>query len=106
VFEDEPRVVIDKPAGLVCHPTFRNAEGTLMNALLWRARAWPAAARPSIVGRLDKHTSGIVICAKSAEMHAALQRALSSNDSDKDYLAIVYGKGPMTRGRSDLPLAC
>src|SRR5262249_10549901 len=87
LFEDEHFVAVDKPAGVVCHPTFKNASGTLMNALLWHARSWRAPARPSLVGRLDKLTSGIVVAAKSAEMHAALQRVLTSRNGEKDYLA-------------------
>ena len=53
---------------------YKNAAGTLMNALLWHARGWPAPQRPSLVGRLDKLTSGVVIVAKTAAIHAALQR--------------------------------
>ena len=60
-------------------PTYRHADGTVMNALLWRARGWRASDRPSIVGRLDKLTSGIVIAAKSARAHAAIQRALAGD---------------------------
>ncbi len=72
LYEDDLLLAIDKPAGLVVHPAFRNATGTLMNALLWHAREWPDDRRPSLVGRLDKLTSGIVIVAKSADAtHAA-----------------------------------
>src|SRR5437016_278494 len=63
-----------------------------MNALLWRAREWPAPQRPSIVGRLDKLTSGILVVAKTAAAHAALQRAMAARDAAKDYLAVVYGR--------------
>jgi 23S rRNA pseudouridine1911/1915/1917 synthase len=104
LFEDAHLVAVHKPAGIVCHPTFKNSTGTLMNALLWHARAWPTPARPSLVGRLDKLTSGVVVAAKSSEMHAALQRALAAADSEKDYLAIVYGKVNVARGRIDLRL--
>lgn len=76
-----------------------------MNALLWRARAWSAAERPSIVGRLDKLTSGIVVIAKTRGMHTALQRALASRDSEKLYLAIVYGRVNVARGKIDLKLS-
>src|SRR5260370_22045144 len=77
-------------------------EGTVMNALLWHARGWPATQRPSLVGRLDKLTSGIVVVAKTAAVHAALQR--TTNTSEKDYLAVVYGRVNVARGQIDLRL--
>jgi len=105
LFEDDHVLAVDKPAGVVVHPAHKNPSGTLMNALLWHARAWPAGERPSIVGRLDKLTSGIVIAAKTAAIHAALQRALASSASEKDYLAVVYGRVNVVRGAIDLRLA-
>src|SRR5471032_732307 len=102
LYEDDQLLAIDKPAGLVVHPTYKHAAGTLMNALLWHARAWPAPQRPSLVSRLDKLTSGIVIVAKTAAVHAALQRAA---DTEKDYLAVVYGRVPVARGEIDLKLS-
>lgn len=105
LYEDAHLMAIDKPAGIVVHPTYRHEHGTLMNALLWRARAWPAGSRPSIVGRLDKLTSGVVIAAKTRAMHAALQRILESRGSEKQYLAVVYGRVNATRGEIDLKLS-
>jgi len=105
VYEDDWLLAIDKPAGIVVHPAFRNTTGTVMNALLWRARSWPPGTRPSIVGRLDKLTSGLVVVAKTSAMHAALQRALGAADAVKDYLAIVYGRVARARGRIELRLA-
>ena len=84
VYEDEHLLALNKPAGVVVHPSFRNTTGTLMNALLWHARSWPATQRPSLVGRLDKLTSGLVLVAKSATAHAALQRALGSGSPSFD----------------------
>ena len=78
LFEDDHLLALDKPAGVVMHPSYKNAAGTLLNALLWHARDWPAPQRPSLVGRLDKLTSGVVIVAKTAAVHAALQRAMAS----------------------------
>jgi 23S rRNA pseudouridine1911/1915/1917 synthase len=92
LYEDDYLIALDKPAGVVVHPAYRNTTGTVMNALMWRAREWPAPQRPSIVGRLDKLTSGIVIVAKTAAAHAALQRAMAARDARKDYLAVVYGR--------------
>jgi 23S rRNA pseudouridine1911/1915/1917 synthase len=105
VFEDEHLLVIDKPAGVVVHPTYKNLSGTLMNALLWRARDWPAPQRPSLVSRLDKLTSGLIVCAKTSAAHAALQRAMACSDAEKDYLAVVYGRVGERRGAIDLRLA-
>jgi 23S rRNA pseudouridine1911/1915/1917 synthase len=104
LYEDEHLIAVDKPAGVVVHPTYRHLDGTLMNALLWHARTWPPDARPSIVGRLDKLTSGIVLVAKSAPAHAAVQRALASTDSEKEYLAVVYGRVSAAAGDIDLRL--
>jgi 23S rRNA pseudouridine1911/1915/1917 synthase len=75
-----------------------------MNALLWHARGWPAPQRPSLVSRLDKLTSGVILVAKTATAHAALQRAMVANDSEKDYLAVVYGRVNVARGEIDLRL--
>ena len=104
LFEDEHLLALDKPAGIVVHPSYRNTAGTVMNALLWHARGWPATHRPSLVGRLDKLTSGIVVVAKTAAVHAALQRAMASSRSEKDYLAVVYGRVNVARGEIDLRL--
>jgi 23S rRNA pseudouridine1911/1915/1917 synthase len=92
LYEDDYLIALDKPAGVVVHPAYRNTTGTVMNALMWRAREWPVPQRPSIVGRLDKLTSGIVIVAKTAAAHAALQRAMAAKDAQKEYLAVVYGR--------------
>ena len=105
LLEDDYLLAINKPAGLVVHPTHAHATGTLMNALLWHARRWPSPHRPSIVGRLDKLTSGIVVVAKTAAMHAALQRAMAASASEKEYLAVVYGRVNVAAGRIDLRLS-
>jgi 23S rRNA pseudouridine1911/1915/1917 synthase len=105
IFEDDHLIAVDKPAGLVVHPTYKHASGTLLNALLGRARTWPPPQRPSLVSRLDKLTSGLVVVAKHAAAHAALQRAMAANDCEKDYLAIVYGRVNVPRGEIDLRLA-
>jgi 23S rRNA pseudouridine1911/1915/1917 synthase len=105
LFEDAYLLAVNKPAGIVVHPTHAHATGTLMNALLWHARTLPQPSRPSIAGRLDKLTSGIVLVAKSATMHAALQRAVAAADCDKDYLAMVYGRVAPAAGRIALRLS-
>jgi 23S rRNA pseudouridine1911/1915/1917 synthase len=106
LYEDDWLVAINKPAGMVVHPAFKHPTGTLMNALIARARDWTSGQRPSIVGRLDKLTSGIVIAAKSREAHAALQTALQADGGrTKTYLALVYGRVNVARGTIDLRLA-
>ena len=104
LYEDDYLLAINKPAGLVVHPTYKHTAGTMMNALLWHARAWPAPQRPSLVSRLDKLTSGIVVVARTAAAHAALQREMAANDSEKDYLAVVYGRVNVARGEIDFRL--
>ncbi len=104
LYEDDHLLALDKPAGMVVHPSYKNAAGTILNALLWRARAWSPGQRPSLVGRLDKGTSGILVVAKTAAMHAALQRTMASSDSEKDYLVVVYGRVKAARGEIKLRL--
>src|SRR5262245_34630505 len=105
IYEDDYLLAVNKPAGMVVHPTYRHPRGTLMNALLWHARRWPEGARPSLVGRLDRLTSGVLIVAKSRAIHAALQRLLSSAHAKKRYLAVVYGRVNVVRGVIDVRLS-
>jgi len=104
LYEDDDLLAVNKPAGIVVHPSFKHASGTLINGLLERARSWPAGSAPALVGRLDKLTSGVVLVTKRTEIHAALQRATASRRIDKDYLAIVRGKPSPPRGTIDLAL--
>ncbi len=95
LYEDEWLVVVNKPAGMVSHPTGRLQSGTLFNALLHKARAWEdATARPGLVHRLDKDTSGVLLVAKSRAVHARAARLLASEHSSKTYLAVVIGRPP------------
>jgi 23S rRNA pseudouridine1911/1915/1917 synthase len=105
LYEDDHLLVVDKPAGMVVHPSYKNTTGTMMNALLWEARGWPRGQRPSLVGRLDKGTSGVLMVAKTAAMHAALQRTMASADAEKQYLVAVYGRVTPLRGDIHLRLA-
>jgi 23S rRNA pseudouridine1911/1915/1917 synthase len=98
LFEDECLIAIDKPAGLVVHPTYKNPDGTLLDEL----RAREPYMTLSLVGRLDKLTSGIVVVAKSAAVHAAMQKTWP--EAEKDYLAVVLGCVEPVRGEIDLPL--
>ena len=102
--EDDDLIAINKPSGLVVHPSYRNTTGTLMNGLLAVAQAWPKGSSPALLGRLDKLTSGIVLVTKRPAVYAQLQRAMAANRIDKDYLAIVCGKPTPLRGTIDLAL--
>ena len=114
LYEDDHLLAVNKPAGIVVHPSYKNVAGTLLDALRAYAHDWPANLRPSIVGRLDKLTSGIVIVAKSAEVHAALQQisphalagglGATASGTEKDYLAVVYGRVDVASGDIDLRL--
>ncbi|HEX8028315.1 MAG TPA: RluA family pseudouridine synthase [Vicinamibacterales bacterium] len=104
LYEDGDLLAVNKPAGLVVHPSYRNTAGTLINGLLERAEGWPAGSTPGLLGRLDKLTSGIVIVSKRREIQVALQRAMAARQIDKDYLAIVRGKPTPSRGTIDLAL--
>jgi len=104
LYEDDDLLAVNKPPGLIVHPSYKHASGTLINGLLERARTWPPGSMPALLGRLDKMTSGIVIVTKRPEIHAALQRAAAARRIDKDYLAIVVGKPSPPRGTINMAL--
>jgi len=104
VYEDESLIAIDKPPGMVVHPTYRNWSGTLLNGLLWHVRGRPGI-EPSIVTRLDKDTSGLVLVALRPELHARIQRDAAAGRMKKEYLAIVRGAPTPSCGSIALPLA-
>lgn len=95
-YEDEYLVVVDKPAGLVVHPAAGNADGTLVNALLHHCRGQLSGiggvARPGIVHRIDKDTSGLLVVAKTDKAHEGLAAQFSSHSIDRRYFAIVSGR--------------
>ena len=95
VFEDEHLVVVDKPAGLVVHPAAGNPDGTLVNALLHhcagRLSGIGGVARPGIVHRIDKDTSGLLVVAKSDAAHEGLARQFAAHDLERAYLAVCNG---------------
>ncbi len=100
LIEDDDLMIVNKPAGQVSHPAFRNTSGTLLNALLAHAAgAWT----PALISRLDKGTSGLVLVAKRRAVQAALQRLSQENGLEKDYVAIVAGRPP-ARGTIDVAL--
>jgi 23S rRNA pseudouridine1911/1915/1917 synthase len=99
LYEDEHLLALDKPAGVVVHPSYKNASGTLLNAVLWHVRD-RTNLRPGIVTRLDKNTSGLLLVSLTPGVHAALQRT----PLRKEYLALVEGVPLPTSGTIDLPL--
>jgi 23S rRNA pseudouridine1911/1915/1917 synthase len=110
LYEDRNVVVIDKEQGMVVHPAGGNWSGTLVNALLWhctdlRSGFSNAEARPGIVHRLDKDTSGVIITAKNAESREYLSGQFRRRTVMKRYLAIVEGSLPAARGRIDTWIA-
>lgn len=104
LYEDESFVAVDKPAGVVVHPSYKQHSGTLLNTLLWHARD-RAAVQPGILTRLDKGTSGIAIVAWSAAVHRTLQRAAAAGRVRKEYVAIVSGHPRPRTGTIAAPLA-
>jgi 23S rRNA pseudouridine1911/1915/1917 synthase len=96
VFEDEHLIVIDKPAGLVVHPAAGNLDGTLVNALLHhcqgRLSGIGGVARPGIVHRIDKDTSGLLVVAKTDMAHEGLARQFADHSIAREYRAIVAGR--------------
>jgi 23S rRNA pseudouridine1911/1915/1917 synthase len=110
-YEDETMLIVDKPAGLVVHPSAGHASGTLVNALLGRARdrgeplgSIAGVGRPGIVHRLDRETSGLLAVAKTDAAQAGLMRQFGDRSIEKEYLALVRGEPPSTRGRVEAPI--
>ncbi len=94
-YEDQHLIVIDKPAGLVVHPAAGNLDGTLVNALLHHCRGELSGiggvARPGIVHRIDKDTSGLLVVAKSDAAHEGLARQFADHSIERAYLAVTAG---------------
>jgi len=109
VFEDEHLIVIDKPAGLVVHPAAGNLDGTLVNALLHHCKGSLSGiggvARPGIVHRIDKDTSGLMVAAKTDAAHLGLAAQFKEHSIDRRYKAIVTGHPRGQTGIVDAPLA-
>ena len=108
-FEDEHLIVVDKPAGLVVHPAAGNFNGTLVNALLHHCggslSGIGGVARPGIVHRIDKDTSGLIVAAKTDRAHEGLAAQFARHSIDRRYKAIVGGLPKPVEGSVDAPLA-
>ena len=102
LFEDRDLIVLDKPAGLVVHPAPGNPDGTLVNAVIAHAgedlSGIGGEARPGIVHRLDKETSGVMVVAKSDRAHQALSKQFAERDLERSYLALAWGLPEPTAG--------
>jgi 23S rRNA pseudouridine1911/1915/1917 synthase len=106
-FADDDLVVVSKPAGLVVHPGAGHPGGTLVNGLLHRFPELADVgdpARPGIVHRLDRDTSGLMLVARSARAYDVLVAALARRDVDRRYLALVWGRFDARRGVIDAPI--
>lgn len=107
VFEDDDLLVLNKPPGIVTHPAPGHPDGTLVNALLHHCATLSrgsAEARPGIVHRLDKDTSGLLVVAKNDAAHLSLARQFEARSTEKFYLALVRGWPRGESGRIDAPI--
>jgi 23S rRNA pseudouridine1911/1915/1917 synthase len=104
VHADEHLLVVDKPAGLVVHPSGPHATGTLVHGLVSLGAAGGAGDRPGIVHRLDRDTSGLLLVARSPEIHRRLQRMIRDRSVERRYLALVRGTPRSRTGRIDAPI--
>ncbi|PZN94260.1 MAG: RluA family pseudouridine synthase [Alphaproteobacteria bacterium] len=109
IYEDDALLVVDKPAGLVVHPAAGNYDGTMVNALLHhcagRLSGIGGVARPGIVHRIDKDTSGLLVVAKTDPAHEALSRQFAAHTVERRYTAIVGGRPVPPVGRIEGALA-
>lgn len=105
LYQDNYLIVVNKPAGMVTHPAYRNNSGTLVNALLYHIRNNKSGLsnlngieRAGIVHRLDKNTSGILVVAKDEDTHRKLSKLFSKHDIEREYWALCWGKFLQKKG--------
>lgn len=103
VYEDNDLIIVDKPAGMVVHPSAGHSSGTLVNALLHHCSGQLSGiggvARPGIVHRIDRDTSGLIVAAKTDLAHAGLTKLFAAHDIERKYLAITRGIPAPPTGR-------
>ncbi len=107
VYEDKELLVVDKPAGMVVHPAPGNYSGTLVNALLYHCKDLSGiggVAKPGVVHRIDKDTSGLLLVAKTDKAHIALAKQFKDKTIRRVYIAIVKGRVELDNGSVDLPI--
>lgn len=103
-FEDEYLLVVDKPAGMTVHPSRGHSRGTLVHALLGHGIAGGEDFRPGVVHRLDKDTSGLLVVAKTPEVHRRLVKMLGEHALERNYLALVHGSFSADTGTIEAPV--
>lgn len=107
VYEDDDVIVVNKPQGMVVHPSAGHPDHTLVNALLYHTRnlaASPEGFRPGIVHRIDKDTSGLLMIAKNSQARESLEKQLANKTNERYYLAIVHGNFGEENGKIDAPI--
>ncbi len=113
LFEDDHLIIVNKQPDLIVHPARSHKSGTLINALAWHflhnsggtlSTVGEDIARPGVVHRLDKHTSGVMVCAKSDTAHWRIARQFEIRKTEKRYLCLVHGEVEPEADVIDLPL--
>ncbi|EOW2821989.1 RluA family pseudouridine synthase [Streptococcus pyogenes] len=107
IYEDDAFAIINKPQGMVVHPSAGHPSGTMVNALMYHIKDLSSingVVRPGIVHRIDKDTSGLLMVAKTDAAHQALAEELKAKKSLRKYLAIVHGNLPNDRGMIEAPI--
>lgn len=113
LYEDQDLIVVNKQAELIVHPARGNKRGTLINALVWHfqnrsagalSKVGAEEARPGVVHRLDRNTTGVIVVAKTDVAHWRLARQFENRTTDKRYLAVVHGRVEPVADVIDLPI--
>ncbi|MDR0899693.1 MAG: RluA family pseudouridine synthase [Lactobacillaceae bacterium] len=106
VYEDDDLIIVNKPQGMVVHPSNGHSKDTLVNALLFYSplSSINGEFRPGIVHRIDKDTSGLLMVAKNDKAHNFLAAELKTHKTGRHYLAIVHGKFKEEKGTIDAPI--
>lgn len=112
VFEDQYLMIVNKPAGMVTHPAYKNYSGTLVNAIMYYAdskkenlSSMNGFERAGIVHRLDKDTSGLLVIAKDEVTHSKLSDLFMKHDIEREYQAIIWGNLKKKKGIIESRLA-
>ena len=107
VYEDSDVLVVNKPQGLIVHPTLSTKEKTLVNGLMYQVKDLSGingVNRPGIVHRIDKDTSGLLMVAKNDFAHNSLVEQLKNKTTNRLYVALVYGVVEANKGRINAPI--
>lgn len=107
MYEDSDLLVVNKPRGMVVHPSAGHGSGTLVNALLYHCNDLSGingVERPGIVHRIDKDTSGLLVVAKHDQAHIGLSEQFANREVERKYIALVHGEIPHETGIIDAPI--